>query len=366
MKPETILEAGIDYATALFKGEPTGHDIYHTLRVFKLANYIQSQEGGDPFLTGLIALLHDVDDAKLFPKTHAGLIHAKAFLSEHVDGKTQDLVLASINDISFKGKDTKAPASLEGRIVQDADRIDALGAIGVARAFAYGGHKGRLIYDPEEKPLTGMSESLYRSHKSCTVNHFYEKLFLLSGMMNTKTGKRIAAGRDRYLHGFLDEFLSEWDERNLSPLASRLGMTPHPEGGYFKETFKGDVIAGRPSYSSILFLLEEGQQSSLHVLEDDELWYYQGGNSLDIIAIRDGKLSVHKLGKEIEKGESYQVLMPKGTIFGSRCLAGYSLSGCMVCPAFDYRRFRIVTEADLKGLSEKDLAIARPLLLENA
>ena len=121
-----------------------------------------------------------------------------------------------ISKISFKGADTEVPASLEGRIVQDADRLDAIGAVGIARAFAYGGSRGRLMHDPEVPPCEGMGEAAYFANRGTTVNHFHEKLLLLKDMMNTPTARAMAESRHRYMEGFLEEFLDEWEGRRRS------------------------------------------------------------------------------------------------------------------------------------------------------
>lgn len=199
------------YVEELFAGESSGHGMDHTLRVLRTALTINKEEQGDETLVSLIALLHDADDRKLFPEENGELVHAKRFLeSRRVPAVTKNLILSSIKDISFKARDTKAPQSLEGRIVQDADRLDAMGCIGIARAFQYGGSHGRPLYD-SEKPLTDMDDAVYRNRKGSTINHFYEKLFLLKDLMNTSAGKRLAEKRDRILHEFVDGFLREWN-----------------------------------------------------------------------------------------------------------------------------------------------------------
>lgn len=120
-------------------------------------------------------------------------------------------VLRVIHTVSFKGSDTAVPDTIEGKIVQDADRLDAIGAVGIARAFAYGGSRGRSMYDPDVPPAEGMNEKAYRNNRGTTINHFYEKLFLLKDLMNTDTAKKMAEERDAYMHGFVDEFKAEWE-----------------------------------------------------------------------------------------------------------------------------------------------------------
>lgn len=188
------------YARAFFAGDATGHDVHHTLRVARLARRIAAEEGADEGACALAALLHDVDDAKLSPDTAHDLGNARAFLAEHgVDGEAAARVLAAIAQVSFSKNGDSDPSSLEAACVRDADRLDAIGAIGVARAFAYGGAHGRALHDPD------------RQDAETSIAHFYDKLLKLSGMMRTDAGKRLAKGRDETLRAFLDSFLAEWD-----------------------------------------------------------------------------------------------------------------------------------------------------------
>ena len=207
---EELFDRAKDFARSIFEGDSSGHDVYHTLRVHDLARTICSKEGGDEDIVRLSALLHDVDDRKLFGDR--GPVNARRFMdSESIPEEIQDRVCRIISQISFKGKDTVSPDTLEGMIVQDADRMDAIGAIGIARAFAYGGSKGRDIHVPDESPKEGMTESEYVSNKGTSINHFYEKLLLLKDMMNTDTAKAMAQARHEYMLGYLDEFMSEWE-----------------------------------------------------------------------------------------------------------------------------------------------------------
>jgi uncharacterized protein len=156
------------------------------------------------------ALLHDVDDRKLSPETYEDKANAREFLSENnVDAGKIEGICRIIGEISFA--ENRVPSTLEGKCVQDADRLDAIGAIGIARAFAYGGNHNRLMYHPDVKPNLNMSKEEYVNSKSTTVNHFYEKLFKLTDMMNTETAKSIAREREEYMRGFVDEFLNEWE-----------------------------------------------------------------------------------------------------------------------------------------------------------
>ena len=209
---QDMLRGMMDEVKAFFAGESSGHDYAHTLRVYRLATRIAEREGADLGVVQLAALLHDVDDVKLSPATHAGKDHAVALMRAHdVAEATIRTVCAIIEEVSFVGDDTVAPASIEGQCVQDADRLDAIGAIGIARAFAYGGHHNRAMHDPDERPNLHMTRDEYRRHVSTSVNHFYEKLFRLKDLMNTQTAREIAAHRDRFMHEYIDEFLLEWD-----------------------------------------------------------------------------------------------------------------------------------------------------------
>lgn len=200
------------YVKEKFENEYSGHDWFHTLRVFRTATRIAEAEGADAETVQLAALLHDVDDRKLSPETHADKANARSFLSaNNVDESRIDEICRIIGEISFA--ENCVPSTLEGKCVQDADRLDAIGAIGIARAFAYGGNHNRLMYHPDVKPNLNMSREEYVKSNSTTVNHFHEKLFKLTDMMNTDTAKSIAKERDAYMKAFIAEFLDEWEGR---------------------------------------------------------------------------------------------------------------------------------------------------------
>lgn len=209
---DILVSCALEYIRKIFENDYSGHDYYHTFRVFKMATYIAMQEGADLEIVQLAALLHDVDDRKLFPETYKDKCHAKKFLTENnVDALIIEKICDIIDVISFAGKDSFVPETLEGKCVQDADRLDALGAIGIARAFAYGGSHNRSIHDPDAIPNLDMGTEEYYSHTSTTVNHFYEKLFELKDMMNTETARALAHDREKYMREFLAEFFDEWD-----------------------------------------------------------------------------------------------------------------------------------------------------------
>ena len=207
-----IIDKGIEFVQWFFEEECSGHDYFHTLRVVKLAKQIAQEENANQDIVVLAALLHDVDDIKLSPKTHAKKENARKFLYENnLDDSTIDLICNIISEVSYKGTESVPSKTLEGRIVQDADRLDAIGAIGIARAFAYGGSRNRVMHNPDEKPNLNMNEQEYRNHVSTTINHFYEKLFNLKNLMNTETAKKIALSREEYMKEFIERFLDEWD-----------------------------------------------------------------------------------------------------------------------------------------------------------
>ena len=208
----TIIDDAIAYVKQVFENDFSGHDFFHTLRVYKMATRIAEKENADLLTVQLAALLHDVDDFKLSPETHANKDRAVGFLCEHgVEKAVISTICKIISEVSFRGTDSVTPSTIEGKCVQDADRLDAMGAIGIARTFAFGGNRNQAIYDPDVKPLSNMNESQYKNHVSTTFNHFYEKLFLLIDLMNTATAKEIAKERDEYMRAFVDEFLAEWD-----------------------------------------------------------------------------------------------------------------------------------------------------------
>ena len=193
-----------------------GHDWFHIERVYKNALLIAASENCDLEIVQLGALLHDIADSKFHdgdetigPKT------ARTFLeSENVVSTTIDHVIAIIENISFKGgKVARKFSSIELDIVQDADRLDAIGAIGIARTFNYGGFKNRALYNPEIVPNLSMTKEEYKKNEAPTINHFYEKLLLLKDKMNTETGKQIAQERHRYMEDFLEQFYAEWEGR---------------------------------------------------------------------------------------------------------------------------------------------------------
>ena len=208
---DTLIEKALVYVKKEFEKEFSGHDYFHTLRVLRLTTRIAELEGADVMVAQLAAILHDVDDRKISPETYSTQANARRFLlSNGVDADTVERICLIIREISFGANDS-APSTPEGKCVQDADRLDAIGAIGIARAFAYGGNHNRHIYHPEIKPNLNMTKEEYVKSESTTINHFYEKLFKLAALMNTETAINLAKKRDEYMREFVSEFMDEWE-----------------------------------------------------------------------------------------------------------------------------------------------------------
>jgi len=212
--PEEVLERTRDHVRAIHDGEGTGHDWWHVDRVRRTALRLARAQGGDPFTVELAALLHDIADWKLtggHPDDGPRL--AREWLASlGVDDERVEHVAEIVAGVSFKGAGVPTPMrTLEGRVVQDADRLDALGAIGVARAFAYGGHAGQPLHDPRAEAVHHTSFEQYRQSRSGTVQHFHEKLLLLRDRMNTPAARAIAEERHAFLETFLERFSREWE-----------------------------------------------------------------------------------------------------------------------------------------------------------
>lgn len=215
LEVDMVILNAINYLKQIFANDCSGHDYYHTMRVYRLAIQIAEQENADMLIVQLAALLHDVDDVKLSPETHETKKNAVGFMKNSgVDDKVIASVCKIIDEVSFAGIDSVVPGTIEEKCVQDADRLDAMGAIGIARAFAYGGSKGRRIHDPDIKPMTNMNKADYhqnQNHNSTSINHFYEKLLLLKDMINTESAKKMAMHRQAVMGDFLEEFMAEWE-----------------------------------------------------------------------------------------------------------------------------------------------------------
>lgn len=215
MDQSQIIENTKAFVQQTLRNAEGGHDWFHIRRVYTNAKKIAAEEKDVDHLTvALGALLHDIADSKFYNGDETvGPAMAREFLEgQKIPNSIIDHIAKIIENVSFKGGN-EAPkfASRELDIVQDADRLDALGAIGIARTFNYGGFKGRALYDPEIKPNLKMTKEEYRASSAPTINHFYEKLFLLKDRMNTATGKKLAEERHRYMEGFLEQFYTEWN-----------------------------------------------------------------------------------------------------------------------------------------------------------
>lgn len=216
MNKDIIIQNTIQFVKETLKNAEGGHDWFHIQRVLNNAKLIAENESVNIFIVSLGALLHDIAE----PKFHNGDENigpkiAKEFLEEQkIDKEIIQHITHIINHISFKNSFTKTGekfTSKELEVLQDADRLDAIGAIGIARCFNYGGFKNRSLYNPEIAPNLMMTKEEYKNSSAPTINHFYEKLLLIRDQMNTVTGKRIAEERHAYMEGFLKQFYEEWN-----------------------------------------------------------------------------------------------------------------------------------------------------------
>jgi len=210
-----LIQKTIEFVKATLNDAEGGHDWFHILRVYNNAKLISKNEHVDTLVVALGALLHDIADSKFHNGDDTiGPKIAREFLFKHnVDSLVIEHVIKIIKNISFhksleKGEKFTSP---ELDVIQDADRLDAVGAIGIARCFNYGGFKNRTLFDPSIKPNLNMTKEEYKKSTAPTINHFYEKLLLLSDKMNTKTGRRIAKQRHQFMEQYLDQFYAEWD-----------------------------------------------------------------------------------------------------------------------------------------------------------
>lgn len=211
---EVVINNTIEYAKKELMGESSGHDWWHTYRVLQTATRIGEQEGADLNIIKLTALLHDVGDYKLHGggETIGPKLTTEWLQQQKVDEETISRICEIIETMSFKGaKVDSIMKTKEGMCVQDADRLDAIGAIGIGRTFAYHGSKGWEMHNPEINPTMHRTFQEYKASQGSTINHFYEKLLLLKNLMNAETGKRMAESRHKYMEGFLDRFLKEWE-----------------------------------------------------------------------------------------------------------------------------------------------------------
>lgn len=215
MNRERIIEVAETFVREELSGAEGGHDWWHIERVRNLSRHIAKSEKVDPFVVELGALLHDIADSKF----HGGdeekgpEVAAQFLASLKVETQIIEHIRNIITHISFKGGGEQIFRSPELDVIQDADRLDAIGAIGIARTFNYGGFKNREMYNPAVPPNLNMTKEEYKNSTAPTINHFYEKLLLLKDRMNTETGRKMAEHRHAFLETFLEEFYNEWEGR---------------------------------------------------------------------------------------------------------------------------------------------------------
>ncbi len=213
---EKVIDKTKEFVRDKLEGESSGHDWWHIYRVYNIAISIAKEEKkeSDLFVIKLGALLHDIADWKFNDgDTDIGVDISRHFLENlNVDNRTISHVADIVKNISFKGAgDKSSMKTLEGMIVQDGDRLDAMGAIGIARTFAYGGYDNREMFNPEIKPENHKTFEQYKNSKGTTINHFYEKLLLLKNIMNTDSARKYAEKRHKFMEEYLKEFYAEWN-----------------------------------------------------------------------------------------------------------------------------------------------------------
>jgi uncharacterized protein len=212
MNKEEIIQKTMEYVVCQLDNAEKSHDWFHVQHVWQMAKYIAERENVDVFICELAALLHDISDAKFNGGDELlGAQKSKAFLeSLSIDKQIIDNIFQIVANVSFKGGNFATDyASPELFVVRDADRLDAIGAKGIARAFHYGGYKNRAIYDPNIQPRQNISVEAYRNDNQTTINHFYEKLLLLKDLMHTPTARKLAEERHAYMVHYLEQFFKE-------------------------------------------------------------------------------------------------------------------------------------------------------------
>ncbi|MFC1700390.1 HD domain-containing protein [Patescibacteria group bacterium] len=214
MDKEKVINNTVEYVKETLGADGTGHDWWHIYRVWSMSKELAKDEKVDTYVVELAALLHDIADFKFNDgdELKGGRITSEWLESQSVDKETIEKVVHIVNNVSFKGSaDKNGMQSAEGFVVQDADRLDAMGAIGIARCFAYGGYKGVEIFNPEKQFRENVTKEQYKLTTPPSINHFYEKLLLLKDLMNTKAGKNMADKRHNFMLDYLEEFYKEWD-----------------------------------------------------------------------------------------------------------------------------------------------------------
>lgn len=213
MDKKLIVEKTKEFVKKKLYGEGSGHDWFHIERVYNLSKYLAEKERADSFIVEMTALLHDIDDWKFSTTNTTNTTNIENFLkSLELTNEDMEKIVNIIKTMSFKGGVVDSTQhTIEGKVVQDADRLDAIGAVGIARTFAYGGNKNRVIYDPNIPPINFETLDEVRTKNNHTINHFYEKLLKLKDLMNTPSAKKIAERRHKYMEDFLEEFYYEWN-----------------------------------------------------------------------------------------------------------------------------------------------------------
>ncbi|MBU5671008.1 HD domain-containing protein [Paenibacillus brevis] len=207
-----LIQKAERFCKAELEHDTSGHDWWHIHRVVQMARRLAHEEGADPFICTVAALLHDVADEKLNDSKESGLFKVRSWLEgQQLQGEDTEHIIEIISTMSYNAGTNPPVRTLEGRVVQDADRLDAIGAIAIARAFQYAGWKGHPIHDPGLPPRESMSAEEYRNGKTTAINHFYEKLLKLKDLMNTASAKAIAQERHRYMEQYVERFYLEWD-----------------------------------------------------------------------------------------------------------------------------------------------------------
>lgn len=211
---QSMIDETIIYVKKMLAHDNTGHDWWHIHRVWQTAVYIARKEKANLLIVQLAALLHDIADWKFNDGDDKASARVAQKWLESI-GLEKEIIIHIcdiINTVTFKGAGVQSQMkTIEGKIVQDADRLDALGAIGIARAFTYGGYKSMSMHDPNLEPQFHASFEEYKKHKGTTINHFYEKLLLLKDLMNTSTGKKLAETRHQFTQNYLYQFFLEWN-----------------------------------------------------------------------------------------------------------------------------------------------------------
>lgn len=212
LRKEEVIEAAEQFARSVLENDLTGHDWWHIHRVVRLAERLAREEGADVYICTVAALLHDVADEKLNDSKESGMRRVSEWMeAQPMRREDREHVLEIIANMSYNAGANPPMRTLEGRVVQDADRLDAIGAVGIARTFVYSGRTGRPIHDPALPPRDSMTPAEYRQGKSTAVNHFYEKLLKLKDRINTPSARRIAEERHRYMEAYLERFMREWE-----------------------------------------------------------------------------------------------------------------------------------------------------------